>query len=224
MKRLAISLCGVAFFLAASAHGATVTYSDTTAFSNVTTGITTIDFGPGDLGPVAGGILTTYSPITVSGTYCGSPNLSVVASPSPETHDIDWGTEMARIGGGCGNASDGIRINLGAGFTAAAIRIASFWEGQTVVVKLSTGDTYSVSTANAPPATFWGFTSDVAVTYIDVSGGGNFAPLVGQIQYGVAGAAGDGGGETPEAMTLLLIGSGLLIFRGMKRFVPVSAA
>jgi hypothetical protein len=81
------------------------------------------------------------------------------------------------------------------------------------------------ATTNAPPnAAFWGVTSDTPIFSVDLTlpgsafNGGSFA-FLDNFRYGAAqgGSSGGGPADTPEAATLILIGSGLVGLSWLKK-------
>jgi hypothetical protein len=91
------------------------------------------------------------------------------------------------------------------------------------------GTPFTVTTNVAPPGTFWGVTSDTPISSVDFTlqgtspTGGTWA-FIDNFTYGAADTEGPPP-ETPEAATMLLIGSGLVGFailgRKMRPVQPV---
>src|SRR5947209_1986299 len=77
------------------------------------------------------------------------------------------------------------------------------------------GGTYTVATANRPTRTFFGLTSDAPIPYVDLAvmgtthNGGTYG-LIDNVQFGAE-------AQTAEASTLVLIGTGLVVFRWLRK-------
>ena len=222
MKRKCALLALAILTMSVAAQAATITtYSTQSAFSNAATGITMLDFSSFAVSAV---LYNNAAGLTVGGINIfgkdGVSNYSLtVADSSFDPHYV-WGTKVIR--GGNSTASDSyIQLNF-AGVTAIAFHLATFWPGSPVKLTLSSGESFTVNTATVAPATFWGFTSDTAENYVRISTiGGNGSPVVVDFQYGAAGQSGGGDdppADTPEVMTLLTLGAGLVALRCLKRF------
>jgi len=212
---LAILLTSVA------AHAAVInTYSTQGAFSNASTGLTVIDF-PSAATNLPGGTYTDGS-VSVDGTYYGSPQLNIV---DPMTlccgNAIDWGYLFATIPTG-GADTDRMVIHT-AGVTAAAMSLATFYLGHQIQITLSTGDVFLITPNSSAPVTLWGFTSDTAITTIELKTTDGGAPMVAHLEVGSLLTSGGGGGgddppaDTPEVMTMLTLGAGLVAMTLMKK-------
>lgn len=235
MKFQGVRFAVIALLIASAASAATITtYSTQSAFSNASTAVTTVDFTTTALGNNTTPEGLAFGSTSVVG-YDQNPGcpacpisnfLSVVDSTIGPAH-YPWGTRAVK--GPNGSLTNSyLQINF-IGVTAIALNLATFWEGKDVRITLSTGESYIVNTSAILPATFWGFTSDVAQTYVriaTVESGGflNGSPLLLDYQYGSVAAEEPPPAETPEAMTFVLIASGLFFLRGLKRFGPASPA
>jgi hypothetical protein len=87
-------------------------------------------------------------------------------------------------------------------------------------IRLSTGETLTGTvTASWPTQVFWGVSSDTPIVYAELlstTAGGY--PMIDNFMYGTTG---DSPGEVAELMTLLYVGSGLLLLRALARLAQI---
>jgi hypothetical protein len=129
-----------------------------------------------------------------------------------------------------GSMSREIQITLPTGITTFGIDLMNVNSGPaTYTVALSTGEQWSgITTLPSPGRAFFGVTSDVSIStaHIIISSGISTTtyPVIDNVSYGVTGAGGPGPEETPEAATMLLVGTGLIFLCRFRRrnTVPVS--
>ena len=105
-----------------------------------------------------------------------------------------------------------IQVNFTTPVTAFGANLFSNSPRGTSFAVTVLGTQYTVATSTSAPATFWGVTSDTPISSVDFAlvgtspTGGTWA-FLDNFTYGTAGPDQT---ETPEAATMLLIGSGLL--------------
>ncbi len=159
----------------------------------------------------------------------GSGQLWVIDPVAHPSHD--FGTGAVLKGPVYSSAEPGreIKVSLPADTTAFALELMTVGSSpETFTVMLSTGESWNdVLTATGMTPQFFGISTDVpfAEVHLLLSTGVNSLtfPVIDNIAYGITGVGGagdplEGGAETPEAATLLLIGTGLLlIWRMAKR-------
>ena len=101
------------------------------------------------------------------------------------------------------------------GVYALGVDIATEMKGRSVLITLSSGDTYTIASPTDSTMKFWGITSDVAITDIRF-GGTNTFTMIDNFSY-----ASIPGEETPEPIGLVLGATGLAaiwLARRMRRF------
>jgi len=125
-----------------------------------------------------------------------------------------------------------LRILLPATTTALAFDLGTYITPSSVyTISLDTGEQFpNISVGARPNTTFFGVTSTVPFTQVDVlmTTGVNWEsqPILDNVAYGLAGGGGTGGGgpsEVPETTTFLLVGSGLILFWRWRRRAPEPA-
>ena len=155
----------------------------------------------------------------------------------------DWNTGAVLRGPSVGSGSSNVHlhIDLPTAVTAVSLNLMTWqyasWgnaSGDDVAVSVNGTPVGTVSTkiwtyssANPTPGslyalpTWYGITSDTPINYIDLSTAGTL--LIDNFSFGdlLSGGTGDppppDTGETPEATTLIMIGTGLLSMRYMKK-------
>jgi hypothetical protein len=91
--------------------------------------------------------------------------------------------------------------------------------GLTYQVTLNSGQVFTVNTAIRPTRTFWGVTSDTPITFADfavlgTTNGNSTAGLMDNFRYGTTANT---AAATPEVSTMLLIGTGLIGIRLLRK-------
>ncbi len=202
--------------LAAFASNAAViqTYSTQPAFAIVTTGVTNFDFGSTALGSYGTSAGLTVAGVNIVGYYDAS--YSLLVATYVESPHFSWGVPVLK---GSNTLNSFIQINLAAA-TAVSLHLATYWEGNPVQITLSSGETYTVNTpatGGLGLATFWGFTSDTPQSFVRIATiGGAGSPVLVDFGIGTASTP-DPPADTPEAMTMLMMGGGLLALSGLKK-------
>ncbi len=164
----------------------------------------------------------------------------------------DWntGAVLQGPGSGYGNSSYRLHIELPTAVTAVALNLMTWnyssWgdgSGDNVAVSINGSPAATVSTkawtysaANPTPGsmyatpTWFGITSDTPINYLDLSSATGTL-LIDNFNFGTLLSGGtepppppDTGGDTPEASTLMMIGTGLLSLRYWKKRSGASPA
>lgn len=111
------------------------------------------------------------------------------------------------------NEARHIQVNLPINITSVGFEVMTINAGGPVTVKLSTNETFTVNTI-ANTRTFIGFTSDTPLTSVQVASVcttctvfPNGQPAIDNFAFGAENPA------TPEIGTLMMIGTGLVLFR-----------
>ncbi len=203
-----------------------VTFTDRGAWETATTGRTNIDFDSLGLGVGGFGGYSTAGGLTIGGaTFVGhsGPTTYWLYATNPvlgTDQDYASGT-LIKLEWSAGAY---LRINLPASTFAFGVDLMSaFPEAQSFHLQVNGDNLSTVVTQPRPGRKFVGFTSDTAIAdlriYFD-SGTNGTVGLYDNFAYGALASGGGGGGpeaETPEAMTLLTVGSGLIALRWMRR-------
>ncbi len=215
---------------------ASVTYADWAAWQSAAPNSTLIDFE----GLTADFIsYNTSAGLTVGGAQFvgvaenGSYRLYVV---NPAAHpDHDFGTGSVLKGPEYVDGYSAVlQILLPDVTTAVAFDLGTYntTASSVYTVLLDTGEQFpGISVGARPEMAFFGITSDVPFTQVDIlmTAGASWisAPILDNVAYGVASTGGGTAGapqETPEAATFLLVGSGLICFWRWRRRAPQPAA
>jgi hypothetical protein len=210
--------------LAAPAH-ATITYSScNSGCSNSNTSVTFSSFGT----TAAGFGDTMSSPITfVSGGLSGAPAIYVdggtsttFAGYSNATTQNDLtvtGTALAQTING---ANSGIQVTLPANTYAFAMFLSTVSGFGSPYVELNdrivSHSNYSLTVPNSSTSVFFGIVSDTPITSLFLGNLGNIDGKV-EIQSFETGGPAPTDTSTPEVSTFLLIGSGLVLMRFLRR-------
>jgi len=228
---LAVAATACFLLAAVTARGSTITYSDRTAWAAATTGATNINFE---------GITSTYlsfstaQGLTIDGvTFIGltmsTPAYELwVVNPAPGSeHDFGSGSVLKGPQHDPSVLNKTVRVSLPGGVTSFGVDLMSNTPGaHTFTIMLSTGDIFTnVPTYPRPTPSFFGVTTTTAISQIDfilkVANSSEPSPLLDNFAFGMASLGGAGGpepgAETPEALTLLLVGSGLVMIHFMRR-------
>jgi hypothetical protein len=90
-----------------------------------------------------------------------------------------------------------------------------------VTVTLSTGDSYVIQTSSITSSpTFFGVKSDTPISWVRIGSYNGSQPMTNNFIYGTAGAAAQEPpptSETPEMMSMMMIGTGLVALSGLKK-------
>lgn len=224
-------LLAVALFTAFPVSAATVSYTDQVAWTTAAGTITQFNFD--NIAP--SGLYTDESTSTGL-TIDGAQFVGYVSPTAYQLQVVDSMFVFPYYNFGSGGALRSptydraqnasfipyIQVNLPANTTAIAADLATVSpNGLAYEIILSDGSSYTVNTQARPNTTFLGITSDTAITYADfvVLGtqynGGTFG-LIKDFSYATSASQGDQV-PTPEAATLILIGTGLIAFRWLRK-------
>ncbi len=220
-------------FATVSAHAATVTYNDVTSWLAATTGDTNISF------TATAGSFNDYS----NSTGFMSSGVQFLGYISPTAYQLttvdqmfatpyfDFGTGGSLRGPQYDRATNStflpyIHVILPSSVNAfAANLMTGSPNAVSFSVTLADGESFNVATGNRPATTFFGLTADAPISYVDfalptASTNGGTTALLKNFQFGTN-AAGTGPvtppADTPEAATLILIGTGLMFFRTFRK-------
>lgn len=224
---LALAIC-----LCTPLHAGIVnTYSDRAAWQAATTGRTDIDFSALGLG--AGGYTSysTSSGLTMSGVtftgYDGSNNAYFLYALNPESGwDENFGTGTLIKGPvwyqNAGNTTTYLQVVLPSSVTSLGLDLGTIMpRGASLRMVVDGVYTGSPITTATNTLTFFGFTADAPVNqlriYVDSGSITVTQALIDNFSFGemLSGSGGGGGGqpppggETPEAATLLYVGTGV---------------
>lgn len=196
--------------MAVPAGATALLYTDRAGWEAATMGLFTIDF-EGLATPASPGYYNTPAGLTLSGVnFIGltPPDSYYLFVEDPGgSPNYNWASGDLLMGPGWGNEGH-IEANLPAGVTSVAADLMTHTPfAATVVVSLSTGETFTIPTQSNPNRTFVGFTSSVPISYIRFTPQAGF-PMIDNFSYGTSGQI----TETPEIETLILATTGLLGF------------
>jgi len=199
---LALALLIAATASSVAAQPATV-YTDRASWEAAATGVTTVDFeGILPIGGVAvyrGGGLSLAG-LSFLGSFDGGFYLAVVKLGVGS--DYDWGSGATLQGPSltgtpcgsypCGGPNPKIRITLPAGTTAFATDLMTWIVSDIpIAITLSTGETFTRHTLPRPGRAFFGVTTDVPLTHVDITAAPTTAyPSVDNVSVGQKGAGG----------------------------------
>jgi len=227
--RLSILIAGFTIALVPAYSTTITTYSDPVSWAAATTpGYQTVTFT--GLAP-AGGETNYFSPtgVTASGvnfigyTSSGSSDIQVIDSSSVSWYNDGSGDAVIESASPSTNFAPlpYINIVLPANITALGMDL---WTASSSAMSYGitvAGNTYTVPTVGANTETFWGITSDTAVTslQLDVPAATSVSStqaLLDNFSFGASDMS-----AAPEAGTYLLIGSGLIgLIVLRKRLLP----
>lgn len=224
-------------FATVSAQAATVTYNDVTSWLSATTGDTNISF------TATAGSFNDYS--TSTGLVMSGVHFIGYISPTSyqlTTVDqmfaapyFDFGTGGSLRGPMYDRAANAtflpyIHVTLPSNVTAFATNLMTASPNAVPFkVTLADGESFSVATGNRPTTAFFGLTADAAISYVDfalptAANNAGTSGLLKNFQFGTSGAT-PPPADTPEAATLILIGTGLVFFRSFRKYMrPVEIA
>jgi len=239
--RFVLRMCAVATALALSpVYASTITYSNLAAFQAAATIPASNDITFEGLAAANGQKLYNNSTGLIIGPTgdqvdflgcspaCASATAYSLAVDNAAAGAWDfWGPGSSNsVLDLAGGASYFLQANLPANITAVGFDVmTAFTAGQSVSISVLTSagsQTFTgIATQANPTEQFWGVTTDDPIInlQIQVPSGGNHV-LIDNFQYGQS----DSIEDTPEAITAILIGSGLLLLRGLKKFWPFPPA
>ncbi|MEO7145260.1 MAG: hypothetical protein ABI165_17330 [Bryobacteraceae bacterium] len=211
----------------APVYATTLTYSSLSSFQAAANGLSTITFD--NLGVPVGGThdYSTSLGLTTGPAgnqaqfvgYDGSVSANALAVDNETAGFAFWGSVSPNAilieHVNAPNSTSYITVNLPANTTAVGLDLmTAFSYAQTVSVTPSNGvGTFNIPTKNNPTETFWGLTTDTPIGSLQIQvPTGTYDVVLDNFTYGQA--------DTPEVMTLILIGTGLILFRGLKKLQP----
>jgi len=230
------ALCLSTALLAAVGQASTITYSDPNAWASATNGTSEITFA----GIAPSGSFTnegTSTGLTIDGTqFTGQLTATTYALNVLDqlyaAPFFNWGVP-ATLESPIYNLPASptfvpyIHVVLPSNTTAFAALLGTVSPNDlSYQVTLSDGESFTVGTGARPNLTFFGITADNPVTYANftVLNPGTFSGTYGVLTNFQVGSSdqsgGGGGGQTPEACTLILIGSGLVALRAFRNHLP----
>ncbi len=193
----------IALTLLAVPAGATIqTYSNRTLWEAATSGVFTIDFNG-----YAAASLPYCSDYTTGGLKINDVSFTGTGSAglwayNPAGGMGSWGSGDFLWGG---YFPGYILATLpGTGSTAVGFDVMSYTAGKSVLVTLSSGDSYTVPTYSSPTRAFSGFVSSTPIEWVRFSTSSGYTELDNFSSSSLPVE------ETPEAQTIFLAGTGLL--------------
>lgn len=211
------------------ACASSVTYSDPTSFGAASMNVNLITFE--DLGIAVGnqgsynnssGLFDGPSGNLVEFTGWNGTGWQLNATNQPSGLGWpSWGpTSPNTVVYAAGGSSSYLQITLPSNVTAFGLDVmTAFSFAQNVTITLSDGEVFNnIATQNNPTEQFWGVTTSAPISYIRIQAPTAGTVLIDNVEFGQS--ADSGPADTPEAITFLLMGLGLLLLRGMGRFAP----
>jgi hypothetical protein len=214
----------IALTLLAAPAGATITtYTNSIAWSGATTNIFTIDFS-GSASAVSPYVTdyNTADGLTINGVkivgYTGETGVYSMSAWNPNGARGNWGSGDYLSGG----YSPGyLLVTLpDSGSTAVSFNLMSYPAAKSVLVTLEGGGSFTVPTFARPTLAFWGFVSDTPITSVRLSTTGGYTGID-NLAYSNSDPPPPPEGETPEAQTFFLGGSGIAVLwlaRRLRRY------
>ena len=198
--------------------GATITYTDETAWSSASMNLTTIGFE--GLAPANSfALYSTSTGLSIDGVQFvgadgGGYQLSVYDSNFISPY-FNWGAGALLAGPQYVNANvtPSIQVSLPSGVTSFGVNLMTASPNATSFsITLSDGTTQTVSTFARPQQAFFGATSDAPITsatftLVETIPANNTQGLLDNFSFGAAGTGSQG--QVPETDTLVMIGTGL---------------
>jgi hypothetical protein len=214
-------------------QASTVTYTDPGAWAGNTSDTTTIDFSglasPNGFADYSNSTGLQIDDVQFIGQSTDTTYLLKVMDQNYAAPWYDWGAP-ATLMGPVYNVQNPtfvpyIHVILPSNATAFAVDLMTAGvPGLNYKVTLSDGENFTVDTYTRPTQAFFGLTADSPITFVDFTVLGKDANgLMANFQFGKTQCTDGGGGDTgqvPEAGTLILIGTGLVGLRGLKKFLP----
>ncbi len=197
-------------------------YTDRAGWEAATSGLTTITF-EGFATPSVPGNYMSAAGLTLNGVnFVG---LTPPASYYLFTQDpgaasyFNWNSGDVLLGPSAAWGDGYIQANLPPGTTSVGADVMTHTPyAASIVIALSTGETFTVSTLSNPQRAFAGVTSDVPISYIQFNPNAG-SQMIDNFSYGAALTQGIPV-ETPEVATFLLGGAGLFFLfagKGLRR-------
>ncbi len=200
-KRTVLALTIVAW-AAAPAAASPILFTDRLAWQNHLASLTALITFEGLASPGVPGNYSTAAGLTLSGVQFLGPKTDgyFLYTQDPGTASyLNWNSGDLLMGG---HASWGasMRVNLPAGVTAVGTDVMTHTPfAAPVVLALSTGDSFVITTLSHPNRQFVGVISGVPINWIQLTPQNGYV-LADNFAYGVA---------TPESDTLILAAAGL---------------
>mgnify|MGYP001171422189 CR=1 FL=1 len=183
-----------------------------------TSGLTTISFEGFATSSVPGNFMNAAG-LTLNGVnFVGlTPPASYylfTQDPGAATY-FSWGSGDVLLGPTAAWGDGYIQANLPAGTTSVGADLMTHTPyTASIVIRLSTGETFIVETRNYPERAFVGFTSNVPISHIQFNPDAGFQ-MIDNFSFGTAVTQ-----ESPEMATFLLGGTGLFFLmagKGLRR-------
>jgi len=198
-------------------------YTDRAGWEAATSGLTTISF-EGFATPSVPGNFMNAAGLTLNGVnFVGlTPPASYylfTQDPGAATY-FSWGSGDVLLGPTAAWGDGYIQANLPAGTTSVGADLMTHTPyTASIVIRLSTDETFIVETRNYPERAFVGFTSNVPISHIQFNPDAGYQ-MIDNFSYGTV-TSQDPPVETLELVTILLGGTGLLFLvfaKGLRRF------
>jgi len=195
--------------MAVPAGATSILITDRDAWTSASSSVTTIDF-EGLATPAVPGNYSNASGLFLGGVqFIGltpPDSFYLYAEDPAAATNYNWNSGDVLMGPSAAWGAGYLQVNLPAGATAVGADLMSHTPfADTFTVSLSTGETFTVATSSRPQRAFAGFISDTPLTSVrfrPYTG----VPMVDNFSWGSAAAT-----ETPEIVTMLMGGSGLLL-------------
>jgi hypothetical protein len=197
---------------AGSSIAGTVTYSTLSAWNADGTNNGVITFTTASLGVYQSP--QTFDQVAFYATIGSPPTLQIAGNFGPGTGNFIATIQSMILGPASASTIFGLGFNLGC-YSCSGNQTPS------VVVTDVNNNIFTFSGMSTPG--FWGVRSDVALSTVRVSYGTDYVALD-NIAFSTQGNDPPPTGDTPEAATLILIGTGLGVIARYRRYVSLSSA